>query len=70
MFESGLDVSVYWCMSLLLVVVVVVVVEVVCCCCCCCFVCFWFGLEKTKDVPLVEFMYLVFTCIPGESYRR
>ena len=23
-----------------------------------------------KDVPLVEFMYLVFTRLPGESYRR
>ena len=23
-----------------------------------------------QDVPLVEFMYLVFTCMPGESYRR
>ena len=23
-----------------------------------------------EDVPLVEFMYLVFTCIVGESYRR
>ena len=23
-----------------------------------------------EDVPLVEFMYLVFTCMPGESYRR
>ena len=22
------------------------------------------------DVPLVEFMYLVFTRMPGESYRR
>ena len=22
------------------------------------------------DVPLVEFVYLVFTCMPGESYRR
>ena len=22
------------------------------------------------NVPLVEFMYLVFTCIPGESYCR
>ena len=21
------------------------------------------------DVPRVEFMYLVFTCMPGESYR-
>ena len=24
----------------------------------------------TEDVPLVEFMYLVFTRIPGESYCR
>ena len=24
----------------------------------------------TDDVPLVEFMYLVFTCMPGESYCR
>ena len=23
-----------------------------------------------KDVPLVEFMYLVFPRMPGESYRR
>ena len=23
-----------------------------------------------EDVPLVEFMYLVFTGMPGESYRR
>ena len=23
-----------------------------------------------KDVPLVEFMYFVFTQMPGESYRR
>ena len=23
-----------------------------------------------EDVPLVEFMYLVFTCMPGESYCR
>jgi len=28
-------------------------------------------VESThKDVPLVEFMYLVFTCMPGESYCR
>ena len=27
-------------------------------------------LYKTKDVPQVEFMYLVFTSLPGESYRR
>ena len=24
--------------------------------------------EKTEDVPLVEFTYLVFTYMPGESY--
>ena len=24
----------------------------------------------TTDVPLVEFMYLVFTRMPGESYHR
>ena len=23
-----------------------------------------------EDVPLVEFMYFVFTCMPGESYCR
>ena len=23
-----------------------------------------------EDVPLVEFMYLIFTRMPGESYRR
>ena len=23
-----------------------------------------------EDVPMVHFMYLVFTCIPGESYHR
>ena len=29
------------------------------------------GLEKKKkNVPLVEFMYLVFARMPGESYRR
>ena len=28
-------------------------------------------MAKTfEDVPLVEFMYLVFTRMPGESYRR
>ena len=26
--------------------------------------------ELCEDVPLVEFMYRVFTCMPGESYRR
>ena len=25
---------------------------------------------KKEDVPLVEFMYLVFTRVPGERYRR
>ena len=25
---------------------------------------------KIEDVPLVEFMYLVFTHMPGESYCR
>ena len=25
---------------------------------------------KEKDVPLVEFVYLVFTRMPGERYRR
>ena len=25
---------------------------------------------KFEDVPLVEFMYIVFTRMPGESYRR
>ena len=23
-----------------------------------------------EDVPLVEFMYIIFTRMPGESYRR
>ena len=27
-------------------------------------------VEKNEDVPLVEFMYLVFTRMPCESYRR
>ena len=37
---------------------------------------FWWSLctlylhACKKDVPLVEFMYLVFTRMPGESYRR
>ena len=26
--------------------------------------------HKSEDAPLVEFMYLVFTRMPGESYRR
>ena len=28
------------------------------------------GASILEDVPLVEFMYLVFTRMPGESYRR
>ena len=28
------------------------------------------GSHLTVTVPLVEFMYLVFTCMPGESYGR
>ena len=40
-------------------------------CCCCCF----FNQRDTiskyfEDVPLVEFMYLVFPRIPDKSYRR
>ena len=27
-------------------------------------------ITELEDVPLVEFMYLVFTRMPGESYRR
>ena len=27
-------------------------------------------VELSEDVTLVEFMYLVFTRMPGESYRR
>ena len=27
-------------------------------------------LDSCEDVPLVEFKYLVFTRLPGESYRR
>ena len=33
----------------------------------------WLFLSVTpagKDVPLVELMYLVFTCMPGKSYNR
>ena len=33
-----------------------------------CMQCRYFFL--LEGVPLVEFMYLAFTCIPGESYRR
>ena len=25
-------------------------------------------VHSVEDVPLLEFMYLVFTCMPGESY--
>ena len=25
---------------------------------------------RGEDIPLVEFMYVVFTRMPGESYRR
>ena len=35
------------------------------CVCVCVYV--YVGVD---DVPLVEFMYLVFTRMPGESYRR
>ena len=31
---------------------------------------FYMNLKQNGDVPLVEFMYLVFTRIPGENYRR
>ena len=31
---------------------------------------FFFVLFCLEDVPLVEFMYLVFTRMPGESYRK
>ena len=27
-------------------------------------------IGTSEDVPLVEFMYLVFTRMPGESYRK
>ena len=26
--------------------------------------------HNLEDVPLVQFMYFVFTCMPGESYHR
>ena len=29
-----------------------------------------FMQETVKDVPLVKFMHLVFTCMPGENYAR
>ena len=53
-----------------------------CCCCCCCCCCFNLiavavdsvdsrtVIQFSEDVLLVEFMYLVFTRMPGESYRR
>ena len=28
------------------------------------------SMNKNEDVPMVEFMYLVFTCMPVESYNR
>ena len=34
-----------------------------------CFTLIWTFLIVWEDVPLVEFMYLVFTHMPGESYR-
>ena len=30
----------------------------------------WWSLCTLEDVPLVKFMYLAFTRMPGESYRR
>ena len=33
-------------------------------------VCLKCRVRVIEDVPLVEFMYLVFTRMPGESYRR
>ena len=32
-------------------------------------VCHWGGL-LSEDVPLVQFTYLAFNCMPGEIYRR
>ena len=40
------------------------------------FICHWGAwrrgpsLTDVYSLPLVEFMYLVFTCMPGESYRK
>ena len=34
------------------------------CCCCWVFLCFFFG-GGVKDVPVMEFMNLVFTRMPG-----
>ena len=31
---------------------------------------FLYNFVVAEDVPLVEFMYLVFICMPGERYRR
>ena len=28
------------------------------------------GMIMLEDVPVVEFVYLVFTCMPGKRYRR
>ena len=33
------------------------------------YLCHW-GASFFEDIPLVEFMYLVFTRMPGESYHR
>ena len=33
------------------------------------YTCHW-GASFVEDVPLVEFMYLVFTHMPDESYSR
>ena len=27
-------------------------------------------MKKNEDVPMVELMYLVVTCMPGDIYRR
>ena len=41
---------------------------------CCCFLLLLFLTKKKKkhpeDIPLVEFMYLAFTRMPGERYIR
>ena len=39
-------------------------------CSCCCYFLDFVVFVAVEGVPLVEFMYLVFTRIPGESYRR
>ena len=33
------------------------------------YLCHW-GASFLEDLPLVEFMYLVFIRMPGESYRK